>query len=71
MLVQAKVYPRSKRFKIELEGNILHIHTKSPAENNKANSEIIKELTKRYGSCRIVKGAKSKKKILEIPKSDL
>ena len=68
MLVEAKVYANAKKFKLELDKNTLVIYTKSPPENNKANSEIVKELTKRYGSCRIVKGLKSKKKLLEIPK---
>jgi len=39
------------------------IRTKSPAENNKANLEIVKELSKLFGrEVRIVRGQKSKKK---------
>ena len=68
MLVEAKVHTNSKKFKLEVDGDTLIIHTKSPPENNRANSEIVKELSKKYGSCKIVRGLKSKKKILEIPK---
>ncbi|MBR9682897.1 MAG: DUF167 domain-containing protein [Candidatus Aenigmarchaeota archaeon] len=67
MLVEAKVHTNSKKFKLEIDGNTLIIHTKSPPENNKANSEIVKELTRRYGSCKIVRGKTSKKKLLELP----
>jgi uncharacterized protein (TIGR00251 family) len=65
------VHTNSKKFKLELDGNTLIIHTKSPPENNKANSEIIKELTKKYGSCKIIRGKTSKKKILDIPIDNL
>ena len=66
MLVEAKVHTNSKKFKLESDGNTLIIHTKSPPENSRANSEIVRELSKIYGSCKIVKGIKSKKKLLEI-----
>ena len=71
MLVEAKVHTNSKKFRVELEGDTFVIHTKSPPENNRANSEIIRELTKRYGSCRIVRGKTSKQKLLEIPIKNL
>lgn len=71
MLVEAKVHTNSKKFRMELDRNTLVIHTKSPPENNRANSEIVRELTKRYGSCKIVRGKTSKKKLLEIPVKNL
>ncbi len=66
MLMKAKVKVRQQKFSFRLKDGILEISTKSPAENSRANQEIIKELTKVYGRCRIVKGLKSSKKIIEI-----
>lgn len=65
MIINVKVKPNSEKFQIK-EGSIWTISLKSPAENNKANVELIKEMTKRYGKCKILKGAKSKTKVLEI-----
>jgi len=65
MLINAAVKTRQKRFSIEKHGNNWKISVKSEPENNKANMEIIKELSKAYKSVKIVKGLKSKnKKIL-------
>ncbi len=71
LLVEAKVHTNSKKFKLEVDKNTFIIHTKSSPENNRANFEIIKELSKRYGSCKIVRGKTSKKKLLEIPVSKI
>lgn len=65
MIIQVKVKPNSKEFKIK-EGEIWEISLKSPPENNKANIELIKEMNKIYGKCKIVRGKTSKNKILEI-----
>lgn len=65
MIINAKVKPNSEKFEIR-EGSVWTISLKSPAENNKANIELIKEMTKRYGKCKIIKGTKSKSKVLEI-----
>jgi uncharacterized protein (TIGR00251 family) len=67
MIIKARVRPSSKHFKIELKGSILEINLTQPSKNNKANEELVKELIKRFGSCKIVKGHKSRNKILEIP----
>lgn len=66
MLVAIKVHPNSKKFRFEQHEIGLEVWLTEPAEKGKANSELIKEMTKRFGSCRIVKGATSKNKILEI-----
>lgn len=67
MLISIKVKPNSKEFKIEKidESNWI-VHVRSEPEKNKANIEIIKEISKIYGNCKIVKGLKSKKKVIEI-----
>lgn len=66
MIIKVKIKPNSKEFKIK-EGDIWEISLKSQPENNKANVELIKEMTKRYGKCKIVSGKTSKNKIIEIP----
>lgn len=67
MLVTAKVKTGAKKFEIVRKGGILRINLTEPAENNKANIELVKEMTKRFGSCKIVRGLKSKTKTLELP----
>jgi len=66
MLMAVKVHPNSKHFKIETRENGLEIWLTEPAEDGKANRELIKKLKKRFGSCKILKGATSSKKLLEI-----
>jgi len=65
MIIKAKVRTNQNKFSI-IEGDVWIINVKAVAENNKANLEIIKELSKKYSSVRILKGAKSKEKIIEI-----
>ena len=66
MIIQAKVKTNSKEFKIENKKDLWVIYVKSKPEQNKANLEIIKELSKIYGNCKIVRGQKSSKKTLRI-----
>ncbi len=66
MIVEVSVVPNSKKFEIKKNGKI-KIHLKSKAENNKANIELIKELSKRYNcEVSIVSGLKSKNKKLRF-----
>ena len=67
MIIKARIRPSSKHFKIKLNGDILEINLTQPPDKNKANQELVKELTKKFGSCKIIKGHKSRNKILEIP----
>jgi len=57
---------RGTRFNVEIKGDLMIITVSEPLKNNKANIQIIKELTKRYGSCKIIKGLTSNKKLIEI-----
>ncbi len=66
MIIHAKVKTRQKSFKIDKKGDIWVISVTSPPEKNKANIEIIKELSKIYGSARIISGLKSDKKKIDI-----
>ncbi|MBU3904777.1 MAG: DUF167 domain-containing protein [Nanoarchaeota archaeon] len=65
MIIKAKIKTNSNEFKIK-EGAVWEISLKSPAKDNKANLELIKEMKKRYGFCKIIRGKSSKVKILEI-----
>jgi len=67
MLVTVKVKTNAKKFETVMKGGILHISLTEPAENNRANAELVKEITKMFGGCRILRGLKSKTKTLEIP----
>ncbi len=66
MLVNAKVKTGAKKFSVKFENNILFISLTEQPENNKANIELIKQLTKVFGPCRIVKGLRSKNKVIEF-----
>ena len=67
MKIVAKVHTNSPDFKTEMRDGVLHIWCTQPAENNKANREIVKELSKKFGGCTIVSGLKSSKKVLNLP----
>jgi len=66
--VNILVKPNSSKNEItSMDSNILKVNIKAPAEDNKANVEVIKffsRLTKK--KVRIVSGLKSKKKLIEI-----
>lgn len=66
MLMAVKVHPKSKEFRIETVGNFTEIWLTEPAEKGRANRELIKEMSKRFGSCKILKGVTSDKKLLFI-----
>jgi len=71
MKIYVKVKPNSSQQKIESFGNNRYlIYLKSPAENNLANIELIKMLSKYFGTppdrIKIKYGLSSKEKILEV-----
>jgi uncharacterized protein (TIGR00251 family) len=68
MIIQAKVFPKSGREEIiKISENEFKIYLKKTAENNKANLELLK-LLKNYfgGEAKIIKGLKSRNKIIEV-----
>jgi len=67
MMITVKVKTSSKKFAIAAKGGILRISLTEPAENSRANAELVKEMAKRFVSCRILRGLKSKTKTLELP----
>jgi len=67
-LIAVKVKPNSPETKIisEAPGEMV-IEITAPAEQNKANIELIKFLSKKFGkNVKIVRGLTSKKKTVEI-----
>lgn len=72
MLLNVRVYPNSAGLKFEFDGErrLLSVHLTAPAERNKANVQLIKELARKLEigpeSIRIKTGKSSKNKVLEI-----
>lgn len=67
-LIKLKIKPNSPKNKIisETAGEMI-VEIAAPAENNKANIELIKFLSKKFGkNVRIVRGLTSKKKIIAL-----
>lgn len=65
MIINAKVKTNQTKFSVKKD-DVWLISCTSPAERNQANIEIIKELSKEYKKVRILKGLKSKKKVIEL-----
>ena len=55
---------------VEKEGDNIHVFTKQPFEDNRANRDVIKQIAKYYSvpssKVKIVTGLRSRKKILDI-----
>jgi len=67
MILEVKIKPNSPEFRIERKNDQILIQCRSPPENNKANKEIIKELTKlTKRKVKILRGFTSKKKSVLI-----
>lgn len=65
MIIKAKVKTGQKKFSV-VRGEEWTVFVKNEAKGNKANMEIIKELSKFYKKVRVLSGAKAKRKILDI-----
>lgn len=67
MRVRVSVVPKSGRFALSVREGELRVHLKSPPENNKANLELAKKLSKALGcDVYVVSGHSSRRKTLEI-----
>jgi uncharacterized protein (TIGR00251 family) len=66
-LIKIKVKPNSNKNEIIDCDNFYKVNVKKPAEDNKANIEVIKMFSKKFNKrVKIVKGLKSKDKILKV-----
>ena len=56
---------------IEKDGNTLRVHTRQDMIANRANIDVIRQLAKYFSvdpaSIRIISGARSRRKVIEIP----
>ncbi|MEW5996238.1 MAG: DUF167 domain-containing protein [Candidatus Micrarchaeota archaeon] len=67
MLLEVKVVPDSLEFRIEKRGGEWKVFLTEPAERNRANTELVKEMEKiTHRRVRILRGGKGRKKVLEI-----
>ena len=67
MIVEITVVPKSGRFSVSRKNGKIKILLKSAPEQNKANIELIKELSKALkAEVHIISGQKSRNKKLEI-----
>ncbi|MBD3210168.1 hypothetical protein GF318_02195 [Candidatus Micrarchaeota archaeon] len=67
MIVELTVVPKSGRFSVSAKGEKVRIFLKSPAGQNRANIELVKELSRRLkADVRILSGFKSRRKKVEI-----
>ncbi len=65
--VTLKVVPNSKKFSISKKDSIITVHIKSPPQKNKANIELIKNLSSLFDrDVRLIRGQTSSKKTLQI-----
>ncbi len=68
MIIQVKVYPRSgKEGIVKISSQEYKVYLKKPAEDNKANIELLKLLRRHFGvKAKILKGLRSINKIIRI-----
>jgi len=70
MIVKIKVIPNAGKNEVIKEGEILKVKVSSPPSKGKANKEVIELLANFFevkkNCIRIVKGEKSREKIIEI-----
>lgn len=69
MILNIKVIPRAKRAVIK-NGDPLRVYVNQPPEDGRANDAVIKLLAEHFkiskSKIKIIKGEKSRKKIIEI-----
>jgi len=66
MKLNVKVIPNSKSFRIQLDGETLKIWVRNPAEGGRANQELLTELSRIFGSVKILKGHTSRRKLINL-----
>jgi len=67
MRLKISIKPNASKTEIlSQDGDKLKIAVAAPPDKNKANIELVKFLSKRFGSARIVSGFTSRVKVIEI-----
>ncbi len=71
MIAEVTVVPKSGRFSVSVKEGKVKVFLRSAPEQNKANMELIKELSKALGcQVRVISGMKSRHKRLELDISE-
>jgi len=69
--IPVRVIPNAKRVRFERLGRILKVWVDAPARDGKANRRLVEIIANKSGAkkseIRIVRGEKSKEKIIEVP----
>ena len=69
-LINVRVIPNAKKNNVSEEEGKLKVHVSAPAVDDKANKALVKVLAKYFGikknDVRIIKGTKSREKVVEI-----
>ncbi len=70
MTINVKVFPKAKKEKVEEASGILKVYMNEPAIENRANKKLIKMLAEHFKvkkyNINIIKGLKSREKVIEI-----
>jgi uncharacterized protein (TIGR00251 family) len=68
MIIQIKVHPHSGKEEIvEISKDSYKVYLKKPAEDGKANTELLKLLKRHFGvEAKIIKGITNRNKIVKI-----
>jgi uncharacterized protein (TIGR00251 family) len=68
MIIKIKVYPHSGREEIlKISDDSYKVYLKKPAEDNKANIELLKLFRRHFKvEAKIIKGFSSREKIIEV-----
>lgn len=70
MIIQVKVFPKSKKKEVSEENGVLKVHLNSAPEKGKANKELVAILAEYYkiskGRITILKGETARNKVVEI-----
>ena len=66
MRLKVRAHLNSKKARLEETPDLIHAYLTKPSTEDKANKQLLLLLKKKYGSCHIISGSKSKNKIIEI-----
>jgi uncharacterized protein (TIGR00251 family) len=66
VLLDVHIVPNSRKEVFEWVGGVLKLKVKAPPAKGKANKDVLRILSGVFGSCRIVTGHSSRKKIILV-----
>ena len=66
MIVKVRIKSNKKEFKIRRNSDVWDIELRSKPNQGKANAELLRELKRLYGNAKILRGFKSRDKIILV-----